>query len=66
MRQSTLELPDNLATESEHNAREQNISVEQWLVDCIQRGNQELDKETSLLIEEIIHDNQELYRRLAG
>ena len=66
MRQITLQLPDDLAVESEQIAGEHNLSMEQWLIECIQRGVQEPDKEIDLMIEEIIDENEELYRRLAG
>ena len=62
---TTLQIPDELAERMQAEARRRNVTLDQLLALTIEKLSQEPDEEVARIIEDIIKDNAELYRRLA-
>jgi vacuolar-type H+-ATPase subunit B/Vma2 len=62
---TTLQIPDELAERMAAEARRRNVTLDQLIALGIEKLSQEPDEEVARIIEDIIKDNVELYRRLA-
>lgn len=62
---ATLQIPDELAERMAAEARRRNVTLDQVIALGIEKLSQEPDEEVARIIEDIIKDNAELYRRLA-